>query len=45
MRRGLEGHVAVPRGPTRRLRDVLFIFIYIGYNMEFYDLKSMDQRK
>ena len=32
MRRGTQGHVAAPRGPTRHLQgDVtLFIFIYMG---------------
>ena len=25
MRRGTQGHVAVPRGPTRRLRSVIYI--------------------
>ena len=36
MRRGTQGHVAAPRGPTRRLRgDVTHIYIYlsIGYNI------------
>ena len=28
MRRGTQGQVAAPRGPTRRLRDV-FIYIYL----------------
>ena len=29
MRRGTQGHVAAPRGPTRRGCDVLFIYIVI----------------
>ena len=32
MRRGTQGHVAAPRGPTRRLRGVyIYIYIYIIY--------------
>ena len=34
MRRGTQGHVVVPHGPTRRLRSVIFIFIfYIVYSI------------
>ena len=34
MRRGTQGHVAAPRGPTRRLRGLIFIFIfYIVYSI------------
>ena len=34
MRRGTQCHVAAPRGPTRRLRGVIFIFIfYIVYSI------------
>ena len=31
MRRGNPGHVAAPRGPTRRLRGALYTYIYIVY--------------
>ena len=31
MRRGMQGHVAAPRGPTRRLRGALCTYIYIVY--------------
>ena len=36
MRRGMQGHVAAPRGPTRRLRDMMrriYIYLYIVYNI------------
>ena len=33
MRCGTQGHVALPRGPTRRLRGVHIYFIYILYIM------------
>ena len=29
MRRGTQGHMAAPHGPTRRLRGVIFISTYI----------------
>ena len=33
MRRGTQGHVATPRGPTQRLRGAIFTYIYIVYNI------------
>ena len=34
MRRGTPGHVAAPRGPTRRLRGV-YIYLYYAYSTFF----------
>ena len=37
MRRGTQGHVAAPRGPTRRLRGIYIyiVYLYIIYNRGF----------
>ena len=35
MRRGMQGHVAAPRGPAQRLRGALYIFIY-SYSFNLY---------
>ena len=31
VRRGMQGHMAEPRGPAQRLRGVIYLYIYSYY--------------